>query len=158
MVSIRASASLFTQSDDLARFFSVFPLMFGTPHSVCRCLTWELTLTLTLALTLSLTLTLILTPTPHRVSFSYMELLGSDITDCLADACDGGSGAGDGGDGGGGGGAAEGGVGGEEAKGYQGVQIGEALDGRVITRNLSVHQGVYGGQAKVRCKICMQAD
>lgn len=47
---------------------------------------------------------------PRAVSFSYLEMLGTVVTDCLVPT---------------------------QPKG--GVQIGEAIDGRVLTRNLSTH-------------------
>jgi len=47
---------------------------------------------------------------PRAVSFSYLEMLGTVVTDCLVRT---------------------------QPKG--GVQIGEAIDGRVLTRNLSIH-------------------
>ena len=53
--------------------------------------------------------------TARAARFSYLEILGSAVHDCLAPA------------------AANG------ASGASDVQIGEALDGRVLTRNLSAH-------------------
>ena len=51
-----------------------------------------------------------------------MEILGEKLHDCLADE------------------TAEGKQAAEDAKGATGVQIGETLDGRVITRNLAAHE------------------
>lgn len=61
---------------------------------------------------------------------------GNDINDCLAaDGAGGGEAKDDAPSA-----AAENGDGEAGKPGFQGVQIGEALDGRVITRNLSVHR------------------
>ena len=49
--------------------------------------------------------------TTRAARFSYLEILGSTVHDCLANG----------------------------ASGASDVQIGEALDGRVLTRNLSAH-------------------
>jgi len=68
----------------------------------------------------------------RQIKFSYLEVQGESINDCLADLQAGGS---------------KGSAAGKGATGVGAVKIGEALDGRVMTRNLSEH--VAGSRAEL---------